>query len=150
MAKVSKKTYAEFTVPGLLFPENEVVEVRNRDVSKLNAPRDAYGLRFFDILVTTVSNNGKRVEAESDPVNYSPLYNVGVGIYSKQEMKDETAKETGLSKDARESRERMIGQMTNDKLKRVLKCQVGGFIKLRKRELVLLLNGKARKVVKVS
>ena len=147
---VTKKTYAEFTVPGLLFPETEVAEVKSRDVQNLRIPERAYGLRFFDILITQVSDNGtKKVEAESNPINHSRYYNIGVRIYTKKEMADETVKEKGLSKDARESRERMMGEMSDDKLKHALKCQVGGFIKLKKGELVLLLNGKKREVVKV-
>ena len=148
---VTKKTYVEFIVPGLLFPETEVVEVKSRDVQDLRIPERAYGFRFFDILITQVSNNGKKkVNAESNPVNYSRQYNIGTKIYSKKEMANETTREKGLSKDVLKSRERMMKQMTDDKLKRALKCQVGGFIKLRKGELVLLLNGKKREVVKVS
>jgi len=148
---VTKKTYAEFTVPGVLFPETEVVEVKSRDVHNLQIPEYAYGLRFFDILITQVSDNGKRkVNAESNPVNYSRHYNIGTRICTKKEMAEETAKEKGLSRGARENRKRMMRQMTDDKLKRALRCRVGGFITLRKRELVLLLNGKKREVVKVS
>src|SRR3989344_7649437 len=104
---VTKKTYAEFTVPGLLFPETEVVEVKSRDVQNLQIPEHAYGLKFFDILITQVSNNGKKkVSAESNPVNYSRHYNIGTKIYTKKEMADETARKKGLSKDAREGREK--------------------------------------------
>ncbi len=148
---VTKKTYAEFTVPGLFFPETDVVEVKSRDTQNLEIPEHAYCLRFFDILTTSIPNNGKKkVNAESNPVNYSCHYNIGTKIYSKKEMAGETAREKDLSKDAREGRERMMKQMTDDKLKRALRCQVGGFIKLKKGELVLLVNGKKREVVKVS
>lgn len=147
---VTKKTYAEFTVPGLLFPETEVVEVKSRDIQKLEVLEHACGLRFFDVLVTSVQNGRKKVGAESDPVNYSRHYNIGIGIYSKKEIADETSKEKGLSRDAREGRERMMRQMRDSKSKCALKCQVGGFIQLKKGELVLLLNNNKREVVKVS
>lgn len=148
---VTKKTYAEFTVPGWIFPETKVVEVKSRDVQNLKIPEHAYGLRFFDILITQVSNNGKKkVNAESNPVNYSRHYNIGTRICTKKEMADETAKEKRLNKNAREGRERMMRDMADGKFRHVLRCQVGGFIKLKKGERVLLLNGKKREVVKVS
>ncbi len=146
---VTKKTYAEFTVPGLFFPETDVVEVKSRDIQNLEIPKHAYGLRFFDILVTDISNKGKRVKAESGPVNYSPLYCVGTKICTKKEMAEETGKEKGLSKEVLENREKMLKQMTVDKLKYALRCRVGGFTPLKKGELALLVSGKKRKVVKV-
>ena len=147
---VTRKTYAKFTVSGLLFPETEVVEVKSRDVQKLQIPEHAYGLRFFDVLVTSVQNGRKKVGAESEPVDYSRHYNIGTGIYSKKEMAVETSKEKGLSRNAREGGERMMGQMHDSESKRALKCQVGGFIQLKRGELVLLLSGNKREVIRVS
>lgn len=57
---VETKTYAEFTVPGFLFSETEITEVKSRNIQNLRIPKDAYGLRFFDILITNVSNKGKK------------------------------------------------------------------------------------------
>ncbi len=147
---VIKKTFAEFTAPGLFFPEIQEIEVKSRDIQKLKIPDDVYGLRFFDILITDVSNEDKkRVRAKSDPVNYSPLYNIGIKIYTKKQMTKETDEEKGLSKDVLKSRNKMLRQMTINKLNYALKCRVGGFVPLKKGELVLLVNGKERKILKV-
>lgn len=61
-------------------------------------------------------------------------------------MTEETAKEKGLSEGALESRKRMI----DGEGEYVLRCQIGGFITLKKGELVILLNGKKREKVRVS
>ncbi len=147
---VTKKTYAEFTVPGFFFSETEVVEVKSRDIQNLEIPKHAYGLRFFNILITDILNKGgKRLKAKSNPVNYSPWYGIGTKICTKREVAEETSKEKGLSKDVLESRGRMLRQMTVDKLKYAMRCRVGGFSPLKKGDLVLLVSGKERKVVKV-
>ena len=152
MAKVSKKMYVEFTVPGLLFAENEVIEVKSRDVVKLNVPEAAFGVRFFDILITSVANKGKKpVRTESNPVNESRHYNIGTKIYTADEVRAETERErTKLSKDAVHGREKMLEDMEREKLEFALKCQVGGFIKLEKGDLVLLVDGEKREVVKIK
>ncbi len=152
MAMVSKKMYAEFNVPGLLFPENEVVEVKSRDVLKLNVPEAAFGVRFFDILITSVADKGKKpVKAESNPVNKSRYYNIGTKIYTADEVREETKKEkTKLSKDAVRNRENMLKNMKSEKLEFALKCQYGGFVKLEKGDLVFLVNGEKREVVKIK
>ena len=152
MTKVNKKTYAEFTVPGLLFSESEVIEVGHRDALRLNIPKAAFGVRFFDILITSVANKGKKtVKAESNPVNKSRYYKIGTKIYTASEVQAETEKEKAkLSKDTIRGRENMLEDMKQKKLKFALKCQVGGFIKLEKGNLVLLVNGKKREVVKIK
>lgn len=152
MAKINKKTYAEFTVPGLLFPESEVVEVKNRNVLKLSVPKAACGVGFFDILTTSIANKGKKpVKAESNPVNKSKYYNIGTKVYTVDEVWAETKKEKFLiSEDAIRGRENMLKDMKQKKLKFALKCRVGGFVKLERGDLVLLVNGEKRKIVKIK
>lgn len=146
MNKISKKTYAEFAFPGLLFPGSEAVEVKNRGVLKLNVPKAACGVRFFDILITSIVNKGKKlVKAESNPVNKSKYYNIGTKVCTADEVRAETEKEKFIiSEDTIRGRENMLKDMKQKKLKFALKCRVGGFVKLEKGDLVLLVNGKKR------
>lgn len=135
---VTKKTYAEFILPGFLFLETEVVRVKSRDIRSLLIPETAYSLRFFDVLITEVSNGKKKVKVKSRPVNYSDYYYIGTRIYSKKQMADQTA------------REHMMKEITLGKFKDALRCRFGGFIPLKKGERVILINGKKREVVKVK
>lgn len=146
---VTRKTYVEFTVPGLLFTGTETAKVKDRNIQNLKIPRTAFALRFFDILVTEISNGKNKVKAESEPVKYSRFYNIGTRICTKEEVAKETKGEK-LSKDAREGRSKMLRQMEVDKLKYALRCQVGGFVSLKKRELVILLEGDNKSVTKVQ
>ena len=152
VAKVSKKTYAEFDVPGLLFTDSEVVEVRSRDVLKLEVPETAFSVRFFDILITSVANKNKKpVKAESEPVNKSRYCLIGTKIYTANEMRAETEKEkASLPKDAVRGREKMLAEMKREKIKFALKCRVGGFAKLKKGDLVLLINGTKKETLKIK
>lgn len=145
----TRKTYAEFTVPGLLFPETEAVEVEDRNIRNLKMPKTAYALKFFDILITEISNGKRRVKAKSKPVNYSRVYNIGTRICTKEDVIRETRKEK-LNKDIRENRSRMLRQMEIDKCKYALRCQIGGFVPLKKGELVILLKGDNKTTIKVQ
>ena len=146
------KTYAEFAVPGLLFPETEVVQVKSRDVDSLKIPEDAFGVSFFDILVTSVSTKrGKKVKAESHPVNCSRFYNIGTKICTVKEIIEQTRKEKRrIGKDAVNGREKMLREMEVEKLKYALRLRVGGYTSLKKGGLVILLNGNDRTVTRVK
>lgn len=107
--------------------------------------------RFFDILVTSVQNKrGKKVKAESAPVNHSHFYTIGTKICTAKEVVEQTEKEKRkIGKSAVEGREKMLREMGVKKLKYALRLRVGGFTSLRKGELVLLVNGDDRKVTRV-
>ena len=144
-----KRTYASFTVPGFLFPEEEIVQVKTRAIESLRIPDGAYGLSFFDVLITRVANGKKKVQAESDPVNRSPYYKIGTGIYTKNAFANETKRDKKrLGTDALRSRMEMLRCMRSNS--KALKARVGGFLQLEKGAFVLLVNGTKKKVVRVQ
>ncbi len=147
----AKRTYAEFVSPGFFFPETEVIEVKSRDIQTLEIPEHAYTVRFFDILTAYVWNRQKtkKVRAKTGRVNVS-YYNIGVRVCTRGQVREETKKKKRLSKEVRESREKMLREMEVNKLKYALKARKGGFAPLKKGELVILLNGKERKVMRVK
>lgn len=144
-----KRTYAEFLVPGFFVSESEEFEVKSRDIQNLEIPGGAYALRFFDILAMEVLQGKRKIKVKSEPTNHSSWYLIGVKICTKAEVAEETKKEKGLDKEMLERRRQMLRKMELDKQEYVLKVRVGGFGPLKKGDLVLLLNGKERKVLKV-
>lgn len=144
-----KRTYAEFLVPGFFISESEELEVKSRNIQGLKIPESAYALRFFDILASEVLQGKRKIKVKSKPINYSSWYLIGVKICTKAEVAEETKKEKGLDKEMLERRRQMLRKMELDKQKYALKVRVGGFGPLKKGDLVLLLNGKKRKVLKV-
>lgn len=144
-----KRVYAEFLVPGFFGSDSEELEVKNRDVQNIEIPESAYALRFFDILASKVLQGKRKVKVRSRPINFSPWYLIGVKIYTKTEVAEETKKEKGLDKEILEKRRQMLRKMELDKQKYALKVRVGGFGPLKKGDCVVLLNGKERKVLRV-
>lgn len=148
------KTFAEFMVPGGFFsPQTIQVPVLSRDLQKLHLPKESYAVRFFDILSTRVKSGKSRktVKVWSNPINRSPWHNIGTAVYTAEQIKKETAKERKkLDNQAIENRERLLREMKIEKLKYALKIRVGGFLIIEKNELVLLVKGKTRKVLKVK
>lgn len=48
MANVTLKHYVEFSYPGAFFSESSARVVSERDPSKVRAPKECFGYRFFD------------------------------------------------------------------------------------------------------
>lgn len=66
---VETKTFVDFCLPGLFFPEHLKAQVNSKDVENLEIPDAAFAFRFFDIVESEVQANGKCVKTSSDPTN---------------------------------------------------------------------------------
>ena len=67
------KHYIELLYPGALFTGSYVKEVDNRDPSRVDAPRECFGFRFFDREEVV---SGNEVLA-GNPKNYSGVFYFG-------------------------------------------------------------------------
>ena len=146
---VQKKIYAEFTSTSLMVSETTRVEVKKRDIKKIEIPETAYILRFFDIIVMNFLNKGKKIKTESAPINYSPRYYIGTEVCTRKQIANEINKEKPLDEFSQAGKEMLLRKMEVHKQKYALRVRVGGFIDLDKGDLVLLLKDKERRVVQV-
>ncbi len=91
-----RKTYVEFSLPGVFFSEGLVREVKTRDIARLRVPKDAFAYYFFDVLTESVEDQGKKVTLTSPHINISPRYFYGGKVFTLDELKNEYPKETTL------------------------------------------------------
>jgi hypothetical protein len=94
--KLERTTFVEFLRPGSLFVEAFTQRVTTRDVSKLTVPKAAYGFTFYDILSTSVWNDGVEVPLHSKRVNVSPMHYYGGKVFTIAEIKREFSRERTL------------------------------------------------------
>ena len=120
MAK-TRKTFVEFYFPGLIFANNSIREVKDRNIKNLKVPKNAFGFRFFDIFQTTVLLDGKKHTLKSERLKISPMYYYGGRVMTLAEVKREMGNEKIL-----------IANMENNDIERVVKSNTGGYYPLRK------------------
>jgi hypothetical protein len=80
-----KKTFVRFYYPGSFFSESSDLEVEDRDISKLNIPKNCFCLKFFDIVYGEIDE----VETKSGELNYSKNYFIGGKLYTLDEIRKE-------------------------------------------------------------
>jgi uncharacterized protein (UPF0128 family) len=106
----TRKTYVEF-----LFANDSLTqEVKNRDVSKIKIPKNAFCFYFFDILSIIVSANGNEAKFTGKRVNVSPKYYYGGKLYTIDELKRDFP-----------NKRIFIRSIENDGYKKVIKCRSG-------------------------
>ncbi len=71
--EVETKHYVEYHYPGILFAENSVKEIPDREIANIKLPKNAYSFRLFSRKIT-IKNE---VEMKSGRLNISSLYYIG-------------------------------------------------------------------------
>lgn len=110
------KTYIEFLYPGAFISESSTCEVRTRDMSNIEVPKNSYGFRFFDVLSAIVNTNGNQVKLTSKRINVSPMYYYGGELYTVTELKLAFPNEHIL-----------IGNIEGNGHQRAIKCRTGNW-----------------------
>jgi hypothetical protein len=102
------QTYVVFYHVGVPFHTTTLEKVKERpSIDKVKMPSpDVFAFSFFDL------EKGKRV-------NESPLYYYGGVVMTRAELKA-----SGLDK---VTKDKLLGIMREDKLKRIIRCRTGNF-----------------------
>lgn len=112
----TRKTYIEFLYPGPLVSESSTREVRTRDISNIEVPKNAFGFKFFDVLSAIVNANGNQVELTSKRINVSPMHYYGGKLYTVAELKIAFPNERIL-----------IGNIEGNGHKMAIQCRTGNW-----------------------
>ncbi len=82
------KTYVKVYYPGIIFSEDEVVEVGNRDVKKVAKKyKNAYAFRFFDQARADVKIDGQTKKVFGEERNGSKTYYPGGEVLTLADVK---------------------------------------------------------------
>lgn len=139
MENSQDQLHAEFMLPGLIFPEPFTRKTNTSNPLELEIPESAFSLIFFQF------------DEKCERKNIDPRYYIGSRLYTAAEMEEETkADEEKLHASALHNREMLIEEAKESEFadkKNLLKCQVGGFVKLDPGEAAILIHDNEMKVV---
>ncbi|MBN1377092.1 hypothetical protein JW949_02020 [Candidatus Woesearchaeota archaeon] len=109
------KHCVEYISPGPQMCETLVVEVKNRDPSKINLPKDCFGYRFFD---RTVADTGDE-KLFGERRNYSGIY-----YFGKVKTLDDIKKDVLNG----EVEEKVLELMEIYQLDKIVKTRLGNYM----------------------
>ncbi len=145
------KHFVKVTVPGFIVPETFSVEVPSRDIKDLPVNRIAggYGLRFYDVLETTVMDGTEEIKATTEPLNYSVGYQIGTLLCTRDEFEKETlAKKDTLQPDQVTKRMKLIQEMKAKNINCALKAPYDyGFVAMKAGDSYIVIDEENTKVV---